>query len=106
MRPQQILERDAHTLLRLFAFDAAGEPGGIHGHRMHGHVADQFVHESLTALAAFLPLGALDAMRQLHDGDHREPDLSLSIRGVDLFENPPHGVALPLAGDHHAGIQD
>ncbi|MCC6362322.1 MAG: hypothetical protein IT165_02295 [Bryobacterales bacterium] len=37
---------------------------------LHGHVADQLIHESLPASPAFFRSGALDAVDQFHDGHH------------------------------------
>ena len=80
--------------------------GGFNGDRMHRHVADQFIHESLPPLPAFLGSGALYAMRELHDGDHGKTYFDLSVTASILFQNLPDGVAPPLPGDHHAGIED
>ena len=47
---QQILERNGDSLFSLLAFDAAGKLGSLHGHRMQGHVANEFIDERLLAL--------------------------------------------------------
>ena len=103
---QQILEGDAHSLLGLLAFDAAGKLGRLDRHRMHWHVADEFVNESLPALPSLLQLGSLDTVCQLHDGHHRKADLGFSVAGFELFQDLPHAVALPLSGNDHAGVED
>ena len=103
---QQIFEGDTHTLFGLLALDAAGELGRLDRDRMHRHVADEFVNERLPALPAFFQLGALDTVRQFHNGNHGKTDLDFSVANFAVFENLPHGVALPLSGNDHAGIED
>jgi hypothetical protein len=105
-RGQQILESDAHSLLGLLAFDAAREFGRLDRHRMHRHVADEFIDESLPALPPLLRLGALDAVRQLDNGHYRKTGLDFSIVGFKVFQDLPYGVTLALGGDDHAGIED
>ncbi|MBI1896595.1 MAG: hypothetical protein HYS04_08680 [Acidobacteria bacterium] len=61
---------------------------------MHRHIADQFIHEGLAALPAFPASGALDAVREFHDGHHGETDLDLAVIGFELFQDLPDGVAL------------
>ena len=103
---QQILEGDTHALFGLLALDAAGELGYLDRHRMHGHVANEFVNERLPALPPLFQLGALDAVRQLHNGYHGETDFDFSVAGFEVFEDLPNCVALSLSGDDHAGIED
>jgi len=45
-------------------------------------------------------------VRQFHDGHHGKADLGFSVTGFELFEDLPDGVALPLASDDHAGVED
>jgi hypothetical protein len=45
-------------------------------------------------------------VRQFHDGHHGEADLDFSVTTFELFQDLPDGVASPLAGDHHAGVED
>jgi len=75
-------------------------------YRMHRHVADEFVDEGLAALPPLLQLGELNPMRQFHHGNHRNSDLGLSVASFEIFEDFPYGVAPPLSGDDHAGIED
>ena len=103
---QQILERDTHALMGLFSLDLAGEPGCIYGHRIHWYVADQFMNESLATLPAFLQLGAINAVRQLHHGDDGKADLQLAVCRVDLFQDLTDCVALPLSRDHDGRVED
>jgi hypothetical protein len=93
-------------LLGLLALDAARKLGCLDRYRMHRHVADELVNESLPPLPPLLQPGALDAMRKFHDGNHRKADLGFSVASLDLFEDLPHGVVLPLSGDNHAGVED
>ena len=94
------------SLLGLLAFDAAGKLGCLDRHRMHRHIADEFIDKSLSALPPLLQLGALDTVRQLHDGHHRKTDLGFSVASFELLQDLPHGVALALSGNDHAGIED
>jgi hypothetical protein len=103
---QQILEGDTYSLLGLLAFDASREFGCLDRHRMHGHVADEFIYERLPALPPFLQFGALNAVRQFHHGDHGKTNLDFSVASFEVFEDLPHSVALALGGDDHAGIED
>jgi hypothetical protein len=90
----------------LLTLDTAGELGCLDRHRMHRHVADEFVNERLPALPPLFQLGALDAVRQLNNGHHGETDFDFSVAGFEVFEDLSNGVALPLSGDDHAGIED
>ena len=103
---EQVLEGDAHALFGLLALDAAGELGRLDRHRMHGYVTDELVNKRLPALPALFQLGALDAVRQFHNSDHGEPDFDFSVASFEVFEDLPNGVALPLSGNDHAGIED
>jgi len=69
------------------------------------YVADQFIHESLAALPAFLQLGAINAVRQFHHGYDGKADVRLAVCRVDLFQDLTDRVALPLTGDHDGRIQ-
>jgi len=93
---QQILEGSGCALGRQVAFDAPCDSGRLDSNRMHRHVADQFVHERLTALPAFFRSGALDAVGQFHDGHDGKGDIEFAVTGFELFQDLPDGVAPPL----------
>jgi hypothetical protein len=103
---QKVFESDIHALFGLVAFDAARKLGYLDCDRMDWQVADELIDESLPALPPFLQLGALNAMRQFHNGYHRKTDLDFSVTGFEVFENLPYGVALALGGDDHTRIED
>ena len=84
-RNQQIFESDTDSLLGLLAFDAAGELSRLDRHRMHRHVTDEFVDKSLPASSLLLRLGALDAVRHLHDGHYRNIDFDFPVACLELF---------------------
>jgi hypothetical protein len=73
---------------------------------MHWYVTDELVNERLPALPPLFQLGALDAVRQFHNSDHGETDFDFSVASFEVFEDLPNGVALPLSGNDHAGIED
>lgn len=78
-RYQQILEGNPHSPFSLLALDAAGQYCGSDRHRIHRHVADEFIDERLSALTALLQFGALDAVCQFHDGHRRETEFNFSV---------------------------
>jgi len=105
-RDQQVLEGDTHSLFGLLAFDAARELGCLDGHRMHWHVADELVNESLPPLPPLFQFGALNTVRQFYNRHHRKTDLDFSVASFELLKDLPDGAALAFGGDDHARIED
>ncbi len=65
---QEILEGDADTACQLLSLDASGELRDFETHRIHNHVAVNFVGESPTTRVMRLGLCPVDAMRQFDHG--------------------------------------
>lgn len=57
-------------------------------------------------LPAFFGVSPLDTVHEFHNRHHGETDLDLSIASFELLQDLPDRVAPPLAGDHHAGIEN
>src|SRR5208282_4872834 len=76
------------------------------GQRVDRDRPAKFVHKTAPAIAVGFGLGAIDAVRQLHDSDSGESALGLSLRGSSAFQNVPDALPQALACDEQTGIED
>ncbi len=73
---------------------------------MHPEYGHQLFDEGLAETALRSQLRALDAVRQLHDGDHRKTCLGLAKRLPELCEDLRNAVAATLRRDEDTGVED
>ena len=105
-RYQQILESNAQSVFSLLAFDAASKLGRVDRYRVNGHVANELINESLSAMPLIFQLGALDSVGQLNDGHHRKADLDFSVSSFKVLQNLPHRASLAFTGTRRTGIEN
>ena len=75
-------------------------------HRVHDHVTVDFVGEISAPDTVSIRLGPVDAVGQLHDRHRRKCGLGFSVLSFYLLKNLADTVAVPFAGDQHAGVKD
>ncbi len=76
---QEILEGDADAACQLLSLDATGKLCNFEAHRMHNHVAVNFLGKSPAASIMGLRFSPVDAVRQLYHGHNGKRSFSFSM---------------------------
>lgn len=103
---QQILEGDVGAASGLLALDAPRQFRDISRYRMHDHVAAEFLRKCLPSSTVCVTLGAIDAVRQFHQGHDRKRSVLFSVPGLHPLDDGLNTLTSAFPCNKHAGIED
>src|SRR5579884_2267270 len=102
----QVFHRDRNSSRCLLTLNLPCKLSDWKINRMNDHVAHQLFSKNPAHCAVRVCSGAIYAMRQFNDADHRKRAFLITMDAVNALDDLSDTFTAPLTSDKNAGVKD